>query len=467
MKILSFFKLFCISSMLIIAILLTGGGTDYKEEKASEGYFKQLTMDSAGTFYVKQRVNERDSKNAGLVYHIEMDEQDKSRIKQITAYNNGHKVDTLLEDRYLGTHGKFHQIRISYENDTMKYDSFDSAGRAIPGFLGADSIRLQLDDNKKVTDIFSYSLGMLRDYDVPHHRISYDDKGRVSTVTPMDIERTFKVVLADLPASVKYEYDEKNPNRAVAITSLNQDGTVKIKHTLIYDEKGRVVRVENYLGESQSYDKIESLPLELEFIQGPLSFIRNFQGLPFYFITPVVEYVYNDSGLTAVRFKHSDGSPNGIGSYRGVRGHSIPERTGIAEIAVVRDKNGNILEIHTKGVDGKPIELNTKGATVIKLNYSGEGYIDSIEWLKDGQPVTTDLFDAQGDDVAKVSFMWEDEDRPSSWAFFGLDGKPVNTIGMKGLSGNQVYHKLVHSKNENGQVITIYYDAEGKEIKRL
>lgn len=437
----------------LLCIFITGCGDDSSSSDSggninefqvlkAPGYYGDLRMMPNGVFLVRNKIAENKVDNAGLVYKVEFNENNKPN--KITAMQGGIPMSVDWQDT-LSNKFHFSAVSIEYNEKQTRYNFRNSRMAADTGYYDAFSIGYKLDDSgKNYTVAYLYNKDgdqstALRGYSQMFFK--YDDSGKLINIGFAD-DGGSRVTNSDKEYELRLKYDKQSVF-PIEIANYGKDGSLMAdstgiaKTTFKFDDKGRVVEVRHYGSDDMLKDK-NSPNLAFDKVITSIS------------AGAITRYKYTDNS-ERIEFLGKDEQAEGIKAW-----------SNIAAFEIKYTPEGWISSVASFATDDSPTPLSKEmfGDNVVKIEISHDAYgnRDTMKFYgKDDNAVTASILGA-----AEVRYKYDEKRRLTGESYYGTGGDPIE-INRRGFN----YHSYTYEYNDDDDItLSIYYDKSGKEVSR-
>ena len=414
---------------------------------SGEGYYGDLRMQPNGIFLVRDKMTEAESKNAGVVYKVELNEEKK--INKITAMQGGIPISIEWRDT-MNNEFKFSAVTIEYLEDRVRYNFRSSRMAATPGFYDAYSIAYKLGEDKK-----NFTVAYLYNKDGEQSTTSrgyaqmfftYDDKGNLSKLAFAD-DGGNRVTNSNKEYELRFKYGNK-PGLITEIANYGKDGSLMVtasgiaKTTFKLDEKNRVVEVKHFGSDEMLKDK-NNPNLELS------------KALTSVSAGAITRYAYDgvSDNVSKISFLGKDEQAEGIKDWGN-----------ISSFELKYSPEGWLSSIASFATDDTPIALdkNLFGDNVVKLGFERDNFGNLskvIFYGKEDNPVTSAKLGA-----AERRYKYDEKRRQTGQEYYGTGGEK---IAINDTAKGFKYHGFTYEYNDDDErTLVIYYDTNANEVRR-
>ena len=409
------------------------------------GFYGDLRMTPNGIFLVRDKLNEAEVQNAGVVYKVEFNEEKK--LNKISAMQGGVPISIDWQDN-LNNKFKFCAVTVEYPENRVKYNFRSSRMEATPGFYDAYSIAYKIDDAKKPPAVaYMYNKNgeqsnASRGY--AQMFFTYDDKGNLVKIGFAD-DGGNRVTNSNKEYELRLKYGNR-PGLVTEIANYGKDGSLLVaangiaKTTFKLDEKNRVVEVRHYGSDEALKDK-NNPNLELN------------KALPSISAAAITRYTYegDTDRVRKISFLGKDEQAEGIKDWGN-----------IASLEMTYTPEGWLASIASFATDDSPVALakNMFGDNVVKLGLERDEFGNLSKMIfygKENNAVTSAKLGA-----AECRYRYDDKRRETGQEYYGTGGEKIE-IADKGFK----YHGFLYEYNDDDErTLVIYYDTKSNEVRR-
>jgi|GEM_PF-1910174 len=444
--------------LILFCVIFTAGcGSDSANEGSqsvslefkpleSPGYYGNLKMLPNGNFYVRNKLTDAQVQNAGVVYNVEFNEENK--LGKITAMQGGTPISIAWQDT-LGNEFTFSAVTVEYTGTQKRYNFRNSRMAATAGYYDAYTIGYKVGDNEKNPHVaFLYDKeGNQSDRGNGYSQMffTYDDKGNLIKIAFAD-DGGNRVTNNSGEYEIQIKYD-KRFNVPTEISNVGKDGSLKVassgiaKTTYKLDDKGRTIEVRHFGADEMLKDKNINVLFELN-----KSLTSSSAGA-------ITRYTYegNTDRVTKISFLGKDEQAEGIKNWGN-----------ISALEFTYTPEGWISSIASFATDDSPIAIdkNFFGDNVVKVEFERDdaGNLSKMVFYgKEDNLVTASTLGA-----AECRYKYDEKRRQTGEEYYGTGGEKIE-ITDKGIK----YHGITKEYNDDDEItLLIYYDKNANEVRR-
>ena len=445
--------------MILFCVIFTAGcGNDSAQDNnflnpknlefeplTSSGYYANLKMQPNGNFLVRNKLTENQVQNAGVVYNVEFNEQNK--LTKITAMQGGTPISVEWQDIF-NQKFQFSSVTIEYTNNQKRYNFRNSRMAAAPGYYNAYTIGYKIGDNEKnppvayLYDKEGNQSNMGNGY--AQMFFTYDSDGNLIKIAFAD-DGGNRVTNTNGEYELQIKYDKKF-NVPVEISNFGKDGSLKVaangiaKTIFKLDDKGRIVEVDHFGSDEMLKDK-NNVIFELN------------KSLTSVSAAAITRYTYDGETdrVKKISFLGKDEQAEGIKDWGN-----------ISSLEFTYTPEGWISSISSFATDDSPIPIakNLFGDNVVKLEMERDNFGNLSKMIfygRENNPVTSANLGA-----AERRYRYDEKRRETGQEYYGTGGDKIE-INDKGFN----YHGFTKEYNDDDEITAIiYYDKNANEVRR-